>query len=381
MSKSQQISIVNSALPDSVPPQVQIVPWGQFKSHRTGGGQIETLVDEQAFEMVQAAFSKQFAEPGVDMVFDFEHQSLGGSYAAPDGLSRAAGWVKSLRAVPGEGIFADVEWTPRAREMIANKEYRYPSIVGNVRASDNRITEISSVALTNQPAAPVNPIANSNGGKADHNEETNPMDKILAALGLEDGADEAAILEAIEKQQTELKKLKEEKEAKATEEGEDKKGEEEDAKAANSRKSSGDVVPSEEFTVVKNSLEKATKELEEVQEKLATQEAEVRIANAIDAGKITPADMKDEKAGGYYRKTARDPEAWNACVERLPVKGPVAGKRIANARTTTPTPNGDTIIANSGRFDQNRMGDYKRAREYADKNKVSMAEAASACGV
>lgn len=112
---------------------------------KAGPGKLKTgqeyLVDQQAFEFV----SRNLAKSGTDIVIDYEHQTLFGDKAP------AAGWIKELKWDPEAGIMARVEWTEQAAEMIAKREYRYHSPVFGVRASDNRIVMIHSVALTNAP--------------------------------------------------------------------------------------------------------------------------------------------------------------------------------------------------------------------------------------
>ncbi len=146
------------AEPVEVPGRIKIAPWGHFTSSTTGGQRIPSLVDEEAFALMNAAF----IEHGVDIPIDYEHQTLGGQYASSNGQAPAAGWIKSIHAVPGSGVFAEVEWTPTGAIRVRNKEYRYPSIVSSCRQSDGRLVSLHSVALTNTPAVDgMDPIVNS----------------------------------------------------------------------------------------------------------------------------------------------------------------------------------------------------------------------------
>ncbi len=148
-------------LGESLPGTVLLAPWGQVASANG-----DFVIDEQAVEAVLQAH----AAHGTDLPIDYEHQSLGGSYAAPDGLAPAAGWIRALRAVrPGEvspgaggpGLWADVEWTESGRQRIAAREYRYLSPVVLVRKSDRRVVALHSAALTNKPAiVGMRPIVN-----------------------------------------------------------------------------------------------------------------------------------------------------------------------------------------------------------------------------
>jgi hypothetical protein len=127
----------------TLPRRVLLVPWGEV--HSTNG---DFICDtESAAKAIQA-----FEGQGVDLPIDYEHQSMGGAYAAPDGTARAAGWIKKIEGVFAEGIVGFVEWTDRAKELIAGREYRYLSPVVLVRKSDRKVVALHSVALTNKPA-------------------------------------------------------------------------------------------------------------------------------------------------------------------------------------------------------------------------------------
>jgi phage I-like protein len=106
------------AEPVPVPGRVLIIPWGNIQSE-TG----DFIVDAESARLIVAAIGQQ----RVEIPFDFEHQTLGGQYSSPTGLAPAGGWVKSLEVVPNFGIYAHVEWTPRAAQAISQKEYRYLS--------------------------------------------------------------------------------------------------------------------------------------------------------------------------------------------------------------------------------------------------------------
>ena len=163
------------------PEVISVLPFGHVVSQK---GEFD--VDEESL----AAMKEQIAQRGVDLVVDYEHQTLTGERAP------AAGWVKELFAEDGH-IKARVEWTLPAKQYLENKEYRYLSPVITVRKSDNKATGLHSLALTNTPAiAGMTPIVNSStfeGGKTNMNEL---IKKLAAALGLGEDAGEEQILEA-----------------------------------------------------------------------------------------------------------------------------------------------------------------------------------------
>ena len=198
------------------PEVISVLPFGHVVSQK---GEFD--VDEESL----AAMKEQIAQRGVDLVVDYEHQTLTGERAP------AAGWVKELFAEDGH-IKARVEWTLPAKQYLENKEYRYLSPVITVRKSDNKATGLHSLALTNTPAiAGMTPIVNSStfeGGKTNMNEL---IKKLAAALGLGEDAGEEQILEALSACIEENKALKEAAEGKKP--GDGKQPPEEDTVVAN----------------------------------------------------------------------------------------------------------------------------------------------------
>lgn len=175
------------------PELISILPLGHVVSSK---GEFE--VDEESFEAMKA----QIAQRGVDLVVDYEHQTLSGAQAP------AAGWVKELILSDGK-IKARVEWTDKARQYLENKEYRYLSPVINVRKSDHKAMGMHSIALTNTPAIEnMEAIVNSENFKGGNN--TMELVKMLAELlGLDDGATEQQVVEALKACVQENKSLKE----------------------------------------------------------------------------------------------------------------------------------------------------------------------------
>ena len=119
-----------------VPAEIKILPLGVVHSQKG-----DFIVDDESFELIR----KQFRDRKLDLVIDYEHQTLA------DVQAPAGGWIKDLYK-GDDAIIAKVEWTPRAAEYLKNKEYRYLSPVVLVRKRDQKATAIHSVALTNTPA-------------------------------------------------------------------------------------------------------------------------------------------------------------------------------------------------------------------------------------
>lgn len=184
------------------PTRVLVAPWGVVES---SAGTF--IVDQDSATAAVEAFSSQ----GVDLPVDYEHQTLGGEFAAPSGQAPAAGWIRRLEAIEGVGIFADVTWTPAAMAQLAAREYRYLSPVAIVRKSDRKLVALHSVALTNKPAiVGMQPIVNRQ--HASNRKETDVMDEqaeaLRDALGLDPGvATEEVLVAAKERIESQTREM------------------------------------------------------------------------------------------------------------------------------------------------------------------------------
>lgn len=116
--------------------EIKILPMGLVKSQKG-----EFYVDDESVDLMR----QHFKERRLDIVVDYEHQTLN------DVQAPAGGWIKDFYAKDG-AVVAKVEWTPKAKQYIENKEYRYLSPVVMVRKSDKKAVILHSVALTNTPA-------------------------------------------------------------------------------------------------------------------------------------------------------------------------------------------------------------------------------------
>ena len=101
---------------------------------------------EQAANIIEA-----FVTHGVDLVIDYEHATPAIDSGKRD-KAPAAGWIKGLVYVKGEGLYADpVEWTEGAIDEIEKREYKYSSPVIVYDEDTLKIKRLHSVALTNKP--------------------------------------------------------------------------------------------------------------------------------------------------------------------------------------------------------------------------------------
>lgn len=170
-------------LSEGVPETIPVLPLGHVVSSK---GEFD--VDGESFRAMQ----EQIAERGVDLVVDYEHQTLKGCEAP------AAGWVKELKLEDGQ-IRARVQWTPRGAQYLKNREYRYLSPVVNVRRTDSKAVGLHSLALTNTPAVRgMNPIVNSENFDPEGGETMDIIKKLAGLLGLGEDSCETEVLEALE---------------------------------------------------------------------------------------------------------------------------------------------------------------------------------------
>ena len=133
------------------------------------------------FEMNEETYTQMvenFERLGLDIVVDYEHQTLYGEKAP------AAGWIKhpeGLKVENGE-LFAKIEWTQTAKEHIEKKEYRYLSPTFKPNTTDPKTGadigwSLHSVAMTNTPfLSDIDPVANKN---TQTNKEEEQMSKAL----------------------------------------------------------------------------------------------------------------------------------------------------------------------------------------------------------
>lgn len=189
-----------------IPKEIKLVPLGYVKSQKGN-----FFVDEESFKLTKA----QFEGRKLDLVIDYEHQTL------TDQEAPAGGWIKEMH-MTDDAIMAKVEWTPRAKEYLKNKEYRYLSPVVIVRNSDKKLIAIHSAALTNTPAidgmfaivnsVDIEKLLNSKEEKGD---KTMDWKEIAKLLGLPETASEEDVKKALsdaKKAREDEEKQKEQKE-------------------------------------------------------------------------------------------------------------------------------------------------------------------------
>jgi phage I-like protein len=284
------------------PEEVKILPVGTVNSEKG-----DFIVDRESYKEMKAEMQRR----GIDIVIDYEHQTL------KDVQAPAGGWVKDLIYTP-EAIIAKVEWTPKAKEYLKNKEYRYLSPVVLTRKSDSKAVVLHSLALTNTPAingmfAIVNSVdfdtynTPTGGKKMD-------LQRIKELLGLPAETPEEDVMNAL------VKVLEKAKDAS------DPKPEEDKEVVANSVILGLLELPADSKTedvttkimALKAGVSQRDQEMKETLERLKQKEADDAVMMALKAGKITAAQK--DWAKEYALK---DRKGFDSFVEKAPAVVPV----------------------------------------------------------
>lgn len=157
-------------------------------------------LDASSAQAVIARFSALQQPP----VIDYEHQTLNkekNGQPAP-----AAGWMRDMRWVDGQGLYALAELTERAKAYIESGEYKYFSPVFEYSKESGTVLAIHMGALTNTPAIHgMDPLTLRAAATAafitpqpPQEIPVNPLLKaLLAALGLPDTTTETAACTAL----------------------------------------------------------------------------------------------------------------------------------------------------------------------------------------
>lgn len=232
-----------------------------------------------------------------DVPIDYEHAS---EIRAPKGeAAPAAGWITALE-VRGGALWGRVDWTPRGRASVENREYRYISPAFSFEPKTLEIKKLLSVGLTNSPNFRLRALNREDG-----------MDKrILEALGLKEGATDDEVLAAVvlsrseakafnqvgqtvlgldetagpEAMATAIKSLKEENQAR---------------NQADPNPDLAKFVPRADYDQAIGRLQKAENRIAAIEEDGKEKEIKGLISTALQAGKITPATVE------YYTAQCR----------------------------------------------------------------------------
>lgn len=173
---------------------VQICPVGDWPTE----GRNQHCSEEALTRLVE----RWRADGSPEVLVDFEHRAEEKSVTSD---TAAAAWASNFRVEPGRGLVADFRMTDVGAEAVGNRRLRYLSVAWDVDRKSRAPLKINSIALTNKPNIPVEPVLNKEptgedvkntepGEPAERNEKMNELKQVL---GLPEDADEAAVLSAV----------------------------------------------------------------------------------------------------------------------------------------------------------------------------------------
>jgi len=190
------------SLDSAVPDRVQLLPSGEFvgRDGRPGKGVTWKLSNTQGRALAAQLSAKH---TNVQFNFDYEHQMM---LSAENGQpAPASGWCKTFEWQDDVGLFAtNVQWTKRAKPMIASGEYKYISPV-MTHTKEGTVTGLINASLVNVPNLDMTPLTaacmarlSASFEPTPEEETMNPVLKaLLAGLGLADTATEQEAIAAL----------------------------------------------------------------------------------------------------------------------------------------------------------------------------------------
>ncbi len=289
----------------NLPEWIRVLPLGKVElaDHRE-----PFTVDEASLTSMVAAFRSR----GIDLVIDYEHQSLNGERAP------AAGWIKDLEARK-DGLWARVDWTQQAQEYLAQREYRYFSPVLRLDPETRRPMALMHVGLTNVPAINhLPPLVARWGGEAKAPGKLKPVGLTLGApmIEMESVKEKPKMVEKLKR----LMGLTSEVEEGAVY-----------GKALEAFRDLGVILNLPDDATVAQlkgaveahkagvaRLHKAEEEVQALKARLVEETTERSVEEALKAGKVSPAQR-----GWALEYCRRDPEGFRTYAERAPKMVPI----------------------------------------------------------
>ena len=192
MTNSAATAIFNTDLAsrsDTAPEWIELFPTGPAIRAR----------DDRSWTLFPQIVVDAFKANNAPLPIDWEHAQ---AHLAPKGQEApAAGWITDVQERTGS-IWGRVEWGAKAAQQIVERAYRFVSPDFQYR-KDGVITRLNGAALVNRPALEMTALS-----REQTSMENDDMSKAIAkALGLAEGADEAAILAALTGRDNERKAL------------------------------------------------------------------------------------------------------------------------------------------------------------------------------
>jgi phage I-like protein len=195
--------------------RIPVAKLGRYKDPRYG----DFAITASMVASWQRLLSSHF---GGRVAVDYDHNT---DKAGPTG-SEAAAWITSLNIDADGQVWGDVEWTPEGEQAVKDKRYLFVSpTFGDAKDEQGRTLgpALLRAALTNNPFLRSMPAITLDActrmederesERPDSRPAMTPLAPIAKALGLDENADEAKILEAV----AEIQKPAEKQETKTLE--------------------------------------------------------------------------------------------------------------------------------------------------------------------
>jgi phage I-like protein len=245
--------------------------------------------------------------------------------------SKAYGWINAMEA-RADGLYAKAKWTPQGKELLESGAYKFHSPYWDVEkiGQENgrtvyRPKKLISAGLTNEPNIPVQPLAN----EKEHNVETTiEIAALVALLGLANTATKADVTTAITSLKTEAGKV---------------------TGLANDKSSTDTALANERTAVAAEKTEHG--KTKTALANVIAQRNELALANAIAAGRITPAEKAD-----WATKLAAD---WDE-----------NSKALANKKKTLKT---ESALGNDAGSRRMTLANTQAAAQFREKVETRMA--------
>lgn len=193
-------------LAEQGPERIQLFRVGSF--HHPEHGQFK--ITPQLLAELKKNFEAKVR--GIDIAIDYRHENE----------DIAAGWIKNLE-LTDEALFAEVDWTPKGKQVTSDKEFRYISPEFTFEYQDNETLKkhgpvLLGAALTNRPVIKrMEPVALSEGDYQPKGDAMSPeeMMKMIEQLKAENEALKKQVgqMDAEKQKYAEEKKMAEKKSA------------------------------------------------------------------------------------------------------------------------------------------------------------------------
>ena len=178
------------------PARIHLIPSGKFKARDGRPAALNPALDGWLLDQPAAtSLINRFNDEAMPLLVDYEHQTMAAEYNGQP--APAAGWGNNLQ-FETDGLYADVEWTARAKDMIKAGEYKYLSPVFTFDYETGQVMKLLHVALTNYPAlTDLKPVTAKKTESKQESPDMSLKPETLAALGLPATADNEAVHNAV----------------------------------------------------------------------------------------------------------------------------------------------------------------------------------------